>query len=1606
MTGCYRGWLSITEGKQGVTDIECRNLSVNQQVTWTVRKLNTTDELILGRCRPGTGKCVSTESYQVSRSLADRSELTITDNHRENFGEVSVKCAADSDKAVCNVHVFHHASHSQCSIHSDNAKLTGSCRVDKAFSSDGDYSCQWRIQYPDSKSIAVPSVLIVTPYTESLTQYYQGVCAFSYPLPQENGTYYLSFSMPSGPQSAGAGQFTMDGDGNRMCSFTLSVSEVTVSCAATVDDPDLPGWTVTASLHLNSNDPQDVSTDTPTSSEGNTTPNPRNTRTPSSTSQSGDNYTNMKTPDLRRQDQDTNSYTGLRPSSGDATQTSRNETTQEETGAEQRHQPSSDMQMYDRLNPNRNQDTNPYTGLRPTGGEANRTFGPANSDMHTYNLPKLERDQDTYPYAEPTGGDGSRMSGTTNADLKTYERLNPRRDQDTNPYTGLRPAGEDGSEISGTANTDKEGHPYVSLRQGMESHDYYNTSTHPPSQPVITGYNTSHVLTAGDNVSLTCTVSGGNPPITNITFYCTEKGQIKYGGIFDPTSSSNTVKIDRVNASDNGIGCVCTGKWHPDPKRHFERAVRLKVAGFHQPSSNVGAAVGGGVAAAVLVVAAVVLGVFIYRMCYGNDRYARPQPRQEESNYTGLVLYEDVGNTRQQTVNDITDPDSVSPYVNQGADADTEGVESNVDYVNTGSAESPGAALYDRLEPSSSQESSNYTGLILNNDAAQDKARDEHDGVFLESRMLQLIVVAFLLWFNESGAVRLSEANNGWIIEEDTQPSIKCTGFDANDTVTWSILPSGNTPSSIVIGSCAPSQTTCKSSDPNMELSRPSRFYSNLTINSGHRELISKSVACSLGTITAATTASSRIRVINPPSQPVITGYNTSHVLTAGDSVSLTCTVSGGNPPITSITFYCGKNSLKTYVGIFDPTSSSNTVEIDRVNASDNGIGCVCTGKWHPDPKRHFERAVRLKVAAAKVPRVEALTLNGNNQSQTANTGNTTSVILMCGASGRPDSRPSFPLAVVAGGAGAAVVLVIITVIVVIVVKRRKGTKSESTETERNHIPVNSDDEFEEHINIVYESSDDVVLTTQPQTGASKPPTTPLRVHPFTKPTDKDEQETSFGSVTLNGEKPTENCSAPGKSDRRVLISQYTDVADAYSTVDDDGLTFFAASSGWKYIPQSTTGLSSDYADVDTYSRVDDGRGDFLAGQARSQTDMASDYADVDGYSSVKESGPRMETPPQKASGTQDDYAVVNNAGKAAKGSAQPDDYAQVNKTPKPGNPSTAPESEKDPKPIPDVYARVQKSTPGHETDSTSGDAWATSFIADDPEARVNRSGHCIFTRSLPPDEGVYTYFLHYQPAHDERHIVGNITISPPLTPKTQTNCPQYVVEGDTLTCNCTTTDPGSPPSSARWSGFTSHQLIVHSVIRDMDGAVYNCTQTWNTRVVSFVNYTMRVQHPPSGPIITGYTTNQVLTAGDNVSLTCTVSGGNPPVNNITFYCLRQNTNVTGEFDSSLSSITVTIDRLRVSDDGTECVCTGEWPPDPSLHLEAVIHLNLVGRDLYDRPQPRQQEPDNYTGLVLYEDIRGSKRDQTVDVTGSEYENTGMNTSRPACITTEVKGDT
>ncbi|KAK7469710.1 hypothetical protein BaRGS_00036292 [Batillaria attramentaria] len=211
MTGCTNGSLPIKEGNTNV--IECTNLPSTKQVTWTARKLGAANETTLGTCepQPSQGVCFDFKSYGLTRPTNEASLLTIKDNLREIFSETSVQCASDNDLAACNIRVIHPATKSQCSIYSHNTTLTGSCRVDKAFSSDGNYSCQWSILHPNTSSaIMMPSVLIVTDYSDSGKQYYQGVCSFSYPLPQTNGAYTLFFSMfPCGPNFAEVGQFTM-----------------------------------------------------------------------------------------------------------------------------------------------------------------------------------------------------------------------------------------------------------------------------------------------------------------------------------------------------------------------------------------------------------------------------------------------------------------------------------------------------------------------------------------------------------------------------------------------------------------------------------------------------------------------------------------------------------------------------------------------------------------------------------------------------------------------------------------------------------------------------------------------------------------------------------------------------------------------------------------------------------------------------------------------------------------------------------------------------------------------------------------------------------------------------------------------------------------------------------------------------------------------------------------------------------------------------------------------------------------------------------------------------------------------------------------------------
>ena len=79
-----------------------------------------------------------------------------------------------------------------------------------------------------------------------------------------------------------------------------------------------------------------------------------------------------------------------------------------------------------------------------------------------------------------------------------------------------------------------------------------SVSDPPTFPPVITGYG-GESLYQGATRDITCTVTGGNPPVAGVTFTCGGQGQEVSG-----TSRTITVTADRSN---HGSTCTCRARW-------------------------------------------------------------------------------------------------------------------------------------------------------------------------------------------------------------------------------------------------------------------------------------------------------------------------------------------------------------------------------------------------------------------------------------------------------------------------------------------------------------------------------------------------------------------------------------------------------------------------------------------------------------------------------------------------------------------------------------------------------------------------------------------------------------------------------------------------------------------------------------------------------------------------------------------------------------------------------------------------------------------------------------------------------------------------------------
>ena len=89
-----------------------------------------------------------------------------------------------------------------------------------------------------------------------------------------------------------------------------------------------------------------------------------------------------------------------------------------------------------------------------------------------------------------------------------------------------------------------------------------------------------------------------------------------------------------------------------------------------------------------------------------------------------------------------------------------------------------------------------------------------------------------------------------------------------------------------------------------------------------------------------------------PPSPPQITGVQDGGH-TEGEALTLSCSVTGGQPPVRSINFWCAHaagDSVDTTARVNGVTTLTSDVTFDRLNFTMNGTVCQCSAHWRERP--------------------------------------------------------------------------------------------------------------------------------------------------------------------------------------------------------------------------------------------------------------------------------------------------------------------------------------------------------------------------------------------------------------------------------------------------------------------------------------------------------------------------------------------------------------------------------------------------------------------------------------------------------------------------------
>ncbi|XP_076438220.1 uncharacterized protein LOC143277324 isoform X4 [Babylonia areolata] len=127
--------------------------------------------------------------------------------------------------------------------------------------------------------------------------------------------------------------------------------------------------------------------------------------------------------------------------------------------------------------------------------------------------------------------------------------------------------GDNGDVISCTAVN-----PITSVRKTSETRTL-KIHYPPSSAPVITGYS-AQVLYEGNTQTMTCTVQGGNPAVSSVTFTCDSGGQV--------SGVSSTIQVT-ASRDNNGRNCTCSANWKNKSPSWYTLTASVTLQVYYPP---------------------------------------------------------------------------------------------------------------------------------------------------------------------------------------------------------------------------------------------------------------------------------------------------------------------------------------------------------------------------------------------------------------------------------------------------------------------------------------------------------------------------------------------------------------------------------------------------------------------------------------------------------------------------------------------------------------------------------------------------------------------------------------------------------------------------------------------------------------------------------------------------------------------------------------------------------------------------------------------------------------------------------------------------------------